>query len=69
LKAIIYHRYGSPDALELQEINKPLPKDDEVLVRIRAASANPRNWHHMRGSPYVARLSFGLHRQGDADRE
>src|SRR5947209_14135067 len=45
MQAIVRDRYGSPDVLELQEINKPAPRDDEVLVRIRATSANPRDWH------------------------
>lgn len=55
MKAIVYHEYGSPDVLELQEIDKPAVADDEVLVRVRAASANPADWHFMRGVPYVMR--------------
>jgi NADPH:quinone reductase-like Zn-dependent oxidoreductase len=60
MKAIVYHQYGSPDVLELQEIEKPTVKDDEVLVRVRAASANPADWHFMRGVPYVMRPQSGL---------
>ena len=45
MKAIIQDKYGSPDVLELQEIDKPAVKDDDVLVRVRAASANPADWH------------------------
>jgi len=60
MKAIVYHQYGSPDVLELQDIDKPTVKDDEVLVRVRAASANPADWHFMRGVPYVMRPQSGL---------
>jgi NADPH:quinone reductase-like Zn-dependent oxidoreductase len=60
LKAITYHRYGSPDVLEFQEVDEPVVNDGEVLVRVRAASANPRDWHFMRGLPYFMRLQFGL---------
>jgi NADPH:quinone reductase-like Zn-dependent oxidoreductase len=56
----VYHEYGSPDVLELQEVDKPVVKDDEVLVRVRAASANPADWHFMRGLPYVMRPQSGL---------
>jgi NADPH:quinone reductase-like Zn-dependent oxidoreductase len=55
LKAITYHRYGSPDVLELEEVDEPVVQDDEVLVRIRAASVNPRDWHFMRGLPSIMR--------------
>jgi NADPH:quinone reductase-like Zn-dependent oxidoreductase len=55
LKAITYHRYGSPDVLELEEVDEPVVNDDEVLVRVRAVSVNPRDWHFMRGLPYVMR--------------
>jgi len=60
MKAIVYHEYGSPDVLELKEIDMPVVKDDEVLVRIRASSANPADWHFMRGVPYVMRPQSGL---------
>jgi NADPH:quinone reductase-like Zn-dependent oxidoreductase len=61
MKAIVYHEYGSPDdVLELQDIDKPAVKDDEVLVRIHAASANPYDWHFMTGLPYFMRLQAGL---------
>jgi NADPH:quinone reductase-like Zn-dependent oxidoreductase len=62
MKAITYHRYGSPDVLEFQEIDTPVVKDDDVLIRVRAAAANPRDWHFMRGLPYVIRPQFGLRR-------
>ncbi len=60
MKAIVYYKYGLPDVLELKEIDKPVVKDNEVLVRVRAASANPYDWHFMRGRPYIRRMRFGL---------
>ena len=60
MKAIVFHEYGSPDVLELQDVDKPVVKDDEVLVRIHAASVNAGDWHFMRGDPYVFRLQAGL---------
>ncbi|HSJ83181.1 MAG TPA: NAD(P)-dependent alcohol dehydrogenase [Acidimicrobiia bacterium] len=60
MKAIVYHRYGSPEVLELQEVAKPVVEDDGVLIRVRAASINPYEWHYMRGEPYLARLQMGL---------
>ena len=62
MKAIVQHRYGSPDVLALQEIDKPIPADNEVLVQVHASSVNARDWHVMRGDPYLARLSFGIRR-------
>ncbi len=55
MKAIVYDRYGSPDVLELMDINKPVAKDNEVLIRVRAAGANPYDWHMLEGLPYVVR--------------
>jgi NADPH:quinone reductase-like Zn-dependent oxidoreductase len=55
MQAITYHRYGAPDVLELEEVEQPVPGDDEVLVRVHAASVNPRDWHFLRGLPYVLR--------------
>lgn len=59
-RAIQFRCYGSPDVLELAQIAKPVPNDDEVLVRVKAASLNPLDWHYMRGSPYLIRLTTGL---------
>ena len=55
MQAITYHRYGGPDVLELEEVEQPVPGDGEVLVRVQAASVNPRDWHFLRGLPYVLR--------------
>ena len=60
MKAVVYEKYGSPDVLELQEIQKPIPRDNEVLIKIQAASVNPLDWHFMRGEPFLARLENGL---------
>jgi NADPH:quinone reductase-like Zn-dependent oxidoreductase len=62
MKAIVRDRYGSPDVLKLLEIDKPAAADDEVLVRVRASSANPADWHNLTGTPYIARMAFGLPR-------
>jgi NADPH:quinone reductase-like Zn-dependent oxidoreductase len=60
MKAIVFHRYGSADVLQLQDVDPPVPKDDQVLVRVHAASVNPVDWHRMRGQPYFLRASEGL---------
>ena len=60
MKAIVYQRYGPPDVLQLQEVDKPVIGDDAVLVRVRAAAVNPYDWHFMRGEPYFMRLIAGL---------
>lgn len=59
MKAIVYNDYGSPDVLELADIEKPIAGDDEVLVRVRASSVNPLDWHYMRGTPYPLRMGNG----------
>ena len=56
MKAIIQERYGSPDALELRDVDPPTPGEGEVLVRVRAASLHPDVWHVVCGRPYVLRL-------------
>ena len=59
MKAIQYTEYGSPDVLHLKDIPKPSPKHNEVLVKIHASSANPLDWHLMRGEPFLARIENG----------
>jgi NADPH:quinone reductase-like Zn-dependent oxidoreductase len=61
MKAITYHRYGPPEVLGLEEVDEPVVQDDDVLVRVRAASVNPRDWHFLRGLPYIVR-PVGLRR-------
>ena len=62
MKAILHRVYGPPDALELGEIDLPAVTDDGVLVRVRAASVNPVDWHGVTGTPYLVRLQGGLRR-------
>ena len=66
MKAIVCHEYGSPDVLELKDIDKPLVKDDEVLVRVQAASVNRLDSHLLRGRPYISRLQAGLRKPRDS---
>jgi NADPH:quinone reductase-like Zn-dependent oxidoreductase len=60
MKAILYQGFGSPDILRCEEIDKPMPGDDEVLIKIRATSVNPLDWKLMKGGPFIVRLLLGL---------
>ncbi len=60
MKAVVYTAYGSPDVLQLKDVEKPTPTDNQVLVKVHAASANPADWHLMRAEPFLARLANGL---------
>ena len=60
MKAIVLRSYGSPDALRYEDIEKPTAADDEVLIKVRAASVNPLDWRLVRGEPYVIRATTGL---------
>ncbi len=60
MKAIVYTKYGSPDVLQLQEVEKPVPGDDQIRVRVYAASVNALDWHFLRGTPLLLRFQFGL---------
>jgi NADPH:quinone reductase-like Zn-dependent oxidoreductase len=60
MKAITYREYGGPEVLQLEEGAKPEPKDDQVLVRVRAAALNPYDMHFLHGTPYFMRLGAGL---------
>jgi len=59
MKAIVCTKYGSPDVLQLQEVPKPAPQDDEVLIRVYAASVNARDWRFIRAKPFFIRLVPG----------
>ena len=65
MKAIVYHSYGSPDVLRYEDIDKPTAGDDQVLIKVRAASVNPPDWHFMKGTPYLLRLHAGLRKPKD----
>ena len=60
MKAIVHRCYGSPDVIRLEDIPKPTPKDDEILVRVHAASVNPLDWHYLEGTPYLVRMDGGF---------
>jgi NADPH:quinone reductase-like Zn-dependent oxidoreductase len=60
MKAIVYTTYGPPEVLQLKEVEKPVPKDDAVLIHVRAASVNPLDGAIMKGRPYIARIMTGL---------
>jgi NADPH:quinone reductase-like Zn-dependent oxidoreductase len=65
MKAIVHRCYGSPDVIRLEDIPKPTPKDDEVLVRVHAASVNPLDWHYLEGTPYMVRIDGGFGKPDD----
>jgi NADPH:quinone reductase-like Zn-dependent oxidoreductase len=60
MKAIVYKKYGPPDVLEVTEVEKPIPKDNEVLVKVHASSVNFGNLVLLKGEPFLARFAFGL---------
>ena len=66
MRAVVRERYGSPDVLLQRELEQPEPADDEVLVRVRAASVNRADWYSLTGRPYVARPTEGLRRPKDS---
>src|SRR5206468_6887753 len=64
MKAIVYCDYGL-DNLKLEDVEKPVPTDDQILVRVRAASVNPYDWHFIEGTPKIMRLGVGLRKPKD----
>lgn len=60
MKAVTARCYGSPDILEFADVEKPVPGEKDILIKVHAASVNPLDWHYMRGTPYVLRLFSGL---------
>jgi NADPH:quinone reductase-like Zn-dependent oxidoreductase len=62
MRAFVYEQYGPPEVLELRDVEQPVPGDEELLVRVHAASVNPFDWHMLTGIPYIARMQAGLRR-------
>jgi len=60
MKAALYRCYGAPQVVRIEEVARPAPAPDELLVKVRAASLNPLDWHYMEGSPYIMRLEVGV---------
>src|SRR5213595_4122454 len=60
MKAAIYTSYGPPDVVQIKDVEKPAPKDDEVLIKIRAASVNPLDWRLMKGKPHAVGIMARL---------
>jgi NADPH:quinone reductase-like Zn-dependent oxidoreductase len=60
MRAAVYSSYGPPNVIQIKDIEKPIPNDNEVLIKVRAASVNPSDWHLMRGMPYSLRITVGL---------
>lgn len=60
MKAAVYTRYGPPDVVQIKDVEKPVPKDNEVLIEVRAASVNPLDGGIMKGRPYITRIMTGL---------
>lgn len=60
MKAIVYNRYGSPDVLKYEELETPIPGDDQILIRVCASSVNPYDWHFIRGTPSFIRIFLGI---------
>src|SRR3954465_6271059 len=60
MKAIVYHRYGAADVLKCEDIAKPIPKDDQVLIKVRAAALNPLDWRMIGGVPLPFRVMMRL---------
>ena len=60
MQAVVRRCYGPPDVLALEQIEKPVPAEDQILVKVRAAGLNPLDWHYMRATPYLMRIEAGF---------
>jgi len=60
VKAFVWEKYGPPETLRMAEVEKPAPEADQVIVKVRAISVNPADWHCLRGKPLFSRATFGL---------
>ena len=60
MNAVQYHCYGGPEVLKLEQVARPVPEDDQLLVKVHAAGVNPLDWHYMRGEPYIMRIQSGF---------
>jgi NADPH:quinone reductase-like Zn-dependent oxidoreductase len=69
MKAITQYKYGTSDVLKLEEVDKPVVGDDDVLLRVQAAFVNQADWHLLTGTPSIARLAFGLFKPKQKIRE
>jgi NADPH:quinone reductase-like Zn-dependent oxidoreductase len=56
MKAVVYTKFGPPDVLQLREVEKPVPKENEILIKVHAASVNAYDWRHLRADPFFIRL-------------
>lgn len=65
MKAILFEKYGSPDVLQLKDTEKPTPQENQVLIKVHAAAANPLDWHGMRADPFLVRISDGWQKPKD----
>ena len=65
MKAAVRDRFGPPEVVEIREIDKPVPEDEEVLVRVRATSLNLGDWYAVTGRPYAGRVAMGLGKPKD----
>ena len=65
MKGVVRRCYGSPEVVRYEDLPKPAPADDEVLVRVRAASVNPLDWHYLQGTPYMMRIEAGFGKPGN----
>lgn len=67
MKAVVYTRYGPPDVVHIADVEKPVPKADEVLIKVRAASVNPADWRLLGGVPHIFRMLFRLRKPTPAE--